>query len=115
MFRTLLSPLSARFATSPNSATSPQSQLGPGSSTSPGFGFGRGGGEDDALSPEDFARDVLIEVMRKSVERLKFAEGLNARTEVRLYLGSESPILACIWLMMVVVDWLWITGTCGDS
>ena len=47
-----------------------------------------------SMTPEDFARDVLIEVMRKSVERLKFAEGLNARTEVRLYLGLQDPILA---------------------
>ena len=45
-----------------------------------GHGFGRP--EDDHPAPEDFARDVLVEVMRKSVERLKMAEGLRARTEV---------------------------------
>lgn len=86
MFRTLLSPLLG--VTSPNSANSqvspqPRSALSTGSHLSPfGHGHGFGRQEDDNPAPEDFARDVLVEVMRKSVERLKMAEGLRARTEV---------------------------------
>ncbi|CAL1710979.1 unnamed protein product [Somion occarium] len=37
--------------------------------------------EQVEATPEDFARDVLVEVMRNSVERLKVAEGLSSRTE----------------------------------
>lgn len=90
MLRTFLSPLSARF-TSP---TTPRQENGFGSGSGNGNGGGNGEEEGSSITPEDFARDVLIEVMRKSVERLKFAEGLNARTEVCLYLGLEDPILA---------------------
>lgn len=67
MLRTLLSPLSGRFAPSPIAS---RHENVSGAST------------NDEMAPEDFARDVLIEIMRKSVERLKFAEGLSARTEV---------------------------------
>ena len=37
---------------------------------------------DGDLPPVDFARDVLVEVMRNTVERLKVAEGLSSRTQV---------------------------------
>lgn len=84
MFRTLLSPLSARFGGSTPSPSPQPSSANLLSADGHHRGFrvpgGRGEGED---SPEDFARDVLVEVMRKSVERLKLAEGLRARTEVR--------------------------------
>lgn len=70
MLQALLSPLSSRFAPSPRSAIS-ESFLP---------------AQDDP-SPEDFARDVLVEIMRKSVERLKFAQGLNARTEVSIVIS----------------------------
>lgn len=65
MLRTLLSPISSRFPLSPRPDTIPATVQ-----------------ESDELSPEDFARDVLVEVMRGAVERLKLAEGLNTRTQV---------------------------------
>lgn len=65
MLRSLLSPLSDRFALSPVPDLSPAPRTA-----------------DDIFSPEDFARDVLLEVMRNAVERLKVAEGLSARSEV---------------------------------
>ncbi|KAI0700338.1 beach-domain-containing protein [Cytidiella melzeri] len=64
MLRSLLSPLSDRFIPSPR----PNISLAPHT--------------EDIFSPEDFAKDVLVEVMRNAVERLKLAEGLNARSEV---------------------------------
>ena len=33
-------------------------------------------------TPEDFARDVLVEIMKNSIERLKVAQGLTSRSEV---------------------------------
>lgn len=63
MFRTLLTPLSSRFsATFPNTPHTVD--------------------EEDALSPEDFARDVLIELMRNSVTKLKDAQDVGSRLEV---------------------------------
>ncbi|CCM01781.1 uncharacterized protein FIBRA_03848 [Fibroporia radiculosa] len=64
MFRTLLTPLSARFSFQP-STPHPSGQI-----------------ERDELAPEVFARDVLVEVMRSSIERLKAAEILEVRGEV---------------------------------
>ncbi|EEB87887.1 hypothetical protein MPER_14566 [Moniliophthora perniciosa FA553] len=65
MLRTLLTPLVAKFDLSPRipTAAPPPAQ-------------------DDELAPEDFARDVLIELMRNSVENLKQAEHGRAWTEV---------------------------------
>lgn len=63
MFRSLLSPLSGRLPLTPRPEVSPVPV-------------------DDEPAPEDFARDVLVEVMRNTVERLKVAEGLNDRTQV---------------------------------
>ncbi|KAI0360774.1 beach-domain-containing protein [Trametes cingulata] len=68
MFRTLLTPLSARF-----SLPSPLSPR-PGSEAPIE--------EPDELDPEDFARDVLVELMRNSTERLKAADSLTERIEV---------------------------------
>ena len=69
MLRTLLTPLRARFDSglSPRSATisSPVVQ------------------DDDELAPEDFARDVLIELMRNAVENLKAAGHATSKSEVR--------------------------------
>ncbi|KAJ8072576.1 beige protein-like 1 [Marasmius tenuissimus] len=64
MFRTLLTPLVAKFDLSPRLPTNapPSAQ--------------------DDPDPEDFAREVLIELMRNAVENLKQAETLNKRTEV---------------------------------
>lgn len=67
MLRTLLTPLRARFDLSPRTATLPS----PGPIT-----------DDDDLAPEDFARDVLIELMRNSVENLKEADGTRAKIGV---------------------------------
>lgn len=74
MFRTLFTPLSARF-----NLPSPYSPKPP-SGDSPS--------ESDELAPEDFARDVLVELMRNGVERLKAAEDLHARIEVSLPFGT---------------------------
>lgn len=69
MLHNLLSPITSRFPLTPRPDVSP----------------GVHSIDDDARSAaEDFARDVLVEVMRNAVERLKLAEGLNARTQVRL-------------------------------
>ncbi|KAL4252230.1 hypothetical protein ABKN59_005526 [Abortiporus biennis] len=68
MLRNLLSPLSGRFSSVPRTVqTQSISEV-----------------VNGEPAPEEFARDVLVEIMRKSVERLKLAEGLSARTEVLL-------------------------------
>ncbi|OSD07923.1 beach-domain-containing protein [Trametes coccinea BRFM310] len=67
MLRTLLTPLSARF-----SLPTP---------LSPRSGF-QAPEEPDELDPEDFARDVLVELMRNATERLKTADSLAERIEV---------------------------------
>ncbi|EPQ51421.1 beach-domain-containing protein [Gloeophyllum trabeum ATCC 11539] len=68
MLRTLLTPLVARFDLSPRlEPTTPK--------TPAPFG------QEDNLAPEDFARDVLVELMRNGVERLKVAEDTQSRIE----------------------------------
>ena len=63
MLRTLLTPLSSRFsATFPNTPHTVN--------------------EEDDVSPEDFARDVLIELMRNSITKLKDAQDVDSRLEV---------------------------------
>lgn len=66
MLRTLLTPLRARFDLSPRT---------------PSFNPPTPSVPDDDLAPEDFARDVLIELMRNSVENLKVAESTRSKTE----------------------------------
>ncbi|KAJ7672456.1 hypothetical protein DFH06DRAFT_1363364 [Mycena polygramma] len=69
MFRTLLTPLRLRFDSSPRSAvTNPVA--------TPSIP------DEEELDPEDFARDVLIELMRISVDKLKLAESTRDRIEV---------------------------------
>ncbi|KAJ7337518.1 beach-domain-containing protein [Mycena albidolilacea] len=68
MFRQLLTPLRLRFDSSPRSAVTHNA-------ATPSVA-------DDEIDPEDFARDVLIEIMRVSVDKLKLAEGTHARMEV---------------------------------
>ena len=70
MLRTLFTPLSARFSLP--SPVSPRQQAAEVHS------------DPDDLDPEDFARDVLVELMRNSTERLKTADTLSERIEVRL-------------------------------
>lgn len=73
MFRALLTPLSGKFPLSPFSARpDPSSTVA--TSNSP-----------DELAPEDFARDVMIEVMRTSLERLKETYGLEQQLEASVY------------------------------
>ena len=71
MLQTLLSPLRSRFELSPRTPSSSE-QPNP-SPTHP---------EDDDLNPEEFARDVLIELMRNSVEKLKQADDQRNKSEV---------------------------------
>jgi hypothetical protein len=70
MLRTLLTPLRLRFDSSPRSAVT-------NNATTPSIP------DEEELDPEDFARDVLIELMRISVDKLKLAETTHARMEVR--------------------------------
>jgi hypothetical protein len=70
MLRTLLTPLRGRFDLSPRSPSYPAS--------------GALVDDSDEVAPEDFARDVLIELMRNSIENLKCAENARAQIEVRL-------------------------------
>ena len=67
MLQTLLSPLRSRFDLSPRTPELPNP-----SPTQP---------EDD-LNPEEFAKDVLIELMRNSVEKLKQADDQRNKSEV---------------------------------
>ena len=78
MLQTLLSPLRSRFELSPRTPTSSE-QPGP-LPTHP----------EDNLNPEEFARDVLIELMRNSVEKLKQADDQRNKSEVcfRCYYGE---------------------------
>jgi hypothetical protein len=79
MFRTLFTPLVARFDISPRGSPAPTVNT-PRSLTS----FAE---TDEAeLDPEDFARDVLVELMRTAVDRLKAAEDMDERFQV-----------SCIW------------------
>jgi hypothetical protein len=68
MFQNLLSPLKARF-----------DQLSP---RSPSAAF-PSVEEEDVQTPEDFARDVLVQLMRNSVENLKMADTQVVKGEVR--------------------------------
>ncbi|KAH9476097.1 Beige protein-like protein 1 [Psilocybe cubensis] len=105
MFQTLLSPLRSRFDLSPRSPTFPAnatenptspprtaySLTSPGNASfasSGGFGtFGASLSPEQDITPEEFARDVLVELMRNSVEELKVRgaeaseDGLRGRME----------------------------------
>lgn len=65
MLRTLLSPLRSHFDTSPHT---------PGKTSLPASVP-----DEDELAPEDFARDVMIELMRNSVENLKVAHDTKTK------------------------------------
>ena len=68
MFSALLTPLRARFETVPQveAITSPETD------------------NVDGIAPEDFARDVLIELMRNAVEKLKTTGDVCSQVEVRV-------------------------------
>lgn len=78
MLRTLLTPLRLRFDSSPRSAVTANV-------TTPSIP------DEEELDPEDFARDVLIELMRIAVDKLKLAETTHDRIEVCGYfpLGKD--------------------------
>ncbi|KAI0049337.1 beach-domain-containing protein [Auriscalpium vulgare] len=63
MFSALLTPLRARFDTSPRIDAQPTP-------------------DEQDVAPEDFARDVLIELMRNAVEKLKTTEDVRSKLEV---------------------------------
>jgi hypothetical protein len=77
MFRTLLTPLVAAFDLSPRNATSDL----PATSEH----------DDGDIDPEEFARDVMIELMRNSVENLKTAEDATGRVQVCVTSDSRGP------------------------
>jgi hypothetical protein len=90
MLRSLLTPLRARFDVSPR----PDS-----------VAFEPAPPADDELTPEDFARDVLVELMRNSVESLKEADNVRSRTEV----GFADFLTTCATTIDI------LTGACGDT
>lgn len=65
MLNRLLTPLVAHFDLSPRPDVVPERSA-----------------DQETEEAESFARDVLIEIMRNSVESLKEAEGLSAKLEV---------------------------------
>ena len=78
MFSALLTPLRARFETS--SLVEPP----------------RADGNEDDLAPEDFARDVLIELMRNAVEKLKSMSDIHSKVGVRIYCGDSSYVFLSV-------------------
>lgn len=71
MLRSLLTPLRARFDASPRPDTGFESSPAP--------------NDDEEFSPEDFARDVLVELMRNAMESLKVADEVKTKTQVSLF------------------------------
>ena len=71
MFSALLTPLRARFETQPRveATTTPADDV-------------------DDIAPEDFARDVLIELMRNAVEKLKITGDVRSGVEVGILRGD---------------------------
>lgn len=83
MLQSLLTPLRARFDNSHRPETTFESVTAV--------------TVDDGVAPEDFARDVLIELMRNSVEELKVADNIRSRTEVgSTNIGLVSMTQTCI-------------------
>lgn len=76
MFKSFLTPLRTRFDISPKPVAFPPAVETP---------------ED--VTPEDFARDVLVELMRISVESLKVAEDVRSRTAV----SHSIHLLTGVW------------------
>ena len=80
MFSALLTPLRARFEVTPQveAVTAPTT--------------------DNVvdIAPEDFARDVLIEIMRNAVDKLKTTGDVCSRVEVGvLYCDPVAPPNSC--------------------
>ena len=89
MLQTLLSPLRSQFELSPRSPSSSEQPEQPNPSTTHP--------EDDDLNPEEFARDVLIELTRKSVEKLMI-NGIKERYMFWLEVSgskSKAAMIGC--------------------
>lgn len=82
MFSALITPLRARFETSP--LVEPVTQ--------------HVDGNEDDIAPEDFARDVLIELMRNAVEKLKSTSDIHSQVGVCIWRGDS----ACVFLNVSV-------------
>jgi hypothetical protein len=80
MFSALLTPLRARFETQPRveATTTPAAD------------------DVDDIAPEDFARDVLIELMRNAVEKLKITGDVRSGVEVGILLGDMVGTLTSV-------------------
>ncbi|PPQ75051.1 hypothetical protein CVT24_010464 [Panaeolus cyanescens] len=128
MFQTLLSPLRSKFDLSPRSPQSggfdgqnvnsprsasllspvPLARTNSGRSMSGGLGSGGSGSwmgaDDESMDPEEFAREVLIELMRAAVEEMKgVAFGRSASVSPAIEPGSaqkdETPPRARVEIM----------------
>lgn len=74
MFNRLLTPLKATF-----DSISPRPSPNPATGTLSAFPH-----DSPDVAPEDFARDVLVELMRNAVDRLKVADDTRYKLEVRV-------------------------------
>jgi hypothetical protein len=75
MFSAILTPLRARFETQPRVETNAATD------------------NVDDIAPEDFARDVLIELMRNAVEKLKTTGDVLTQVEVGILRSNLAGIL----------------------
>ena len=105
MLRTLLSPIRARFDLSnsqPLSASprSPRSPLLRRSRSKSGLSLLDQSLDDEDDGLEDFARDVMVELMRNAVETLKTAEDVKVKTEVR---APFPPSFCLSWREMLTM------------
>jgi hypothetical protein len=85
MFQKLFTPLVARFDISPRNSPTPRTAVtfdNNASLNTPRSLNSFNEQESIDVDPEDFARDVLIELMRNAVDRLKVAEDMVAKLEV---------------------------------
>ena len=109
MFQTLLSPLRSRFDLSPRSPTFPvpESATTPRSPfTSGSFGsFGSALGAEQEAAPEEFARDVLIQLMSNAVEDMK----------IRGAESSEGGLRGRIEVCFLVFFWILLVGKLTDG
>jgi hypothetical protein len=91
MFQRLFTPLlTTKFNISPRGSPEPGSATtayGPGTATlaTPRSLNSFNEQESVDIDPEDFARDVLVELMRNAVDRLKGAEDMRSKLEVCRY------------------------------
>jgi hypothetical protein len=80
MFSAILTPLRARFETQPRVETDATLAAD----------------NVDDIAPEDFARDVLIELMRNAVERLKTTGDVLTKVEVSILCSNLAGILQSV-------------------